>query len=169
MALPDAPHEPHVVAVLDSDPDTTEMLKTILEIEGFSVATGDLAQFRLGKDDVLAFLERARPDVIVYDLGIPYEANWRFLESLREHAVFARCGLVITTANKRAVESITQLEALEILGKPYDLETLVGAVRTATRSQPARVHGDIGSDRRHHAHDRRTGHERRRHNNNPRS
>src|SRR5687768_3229315 len=99
-----SPSPPRVVVVLDSDPDTTELLKTMLEIAGMVVATGSLIDFRLGKDDLIAFLLRTAPDVILYDLGLPYEANYHFLQKQREHPDFPRCGLVITSTNARAVQ-----------------------------------------------------------------
>jgi DNA-binding response OmpR family regulator len=123
---------PRVVAVLDSDPDTTELLKTVLEIEGMVVATGSLINFRLGKESLLEFLERASPDVIVYDLGIPYEANYHFLQKAREDPAFPVCALVITTTNARAVQQLLGIEAVEIIGKPYDVDALIRAVRLAT-------------------------------------
>jgi DNA-binding response OmpR family regulator len=129
--------KPLVVAVLDSDPDTTELLKSYLEIEGIVVATGVLIDFRLGKSSLIEFLQRAAPDVIVYDLGIPYEANYIFLQRAREDPGFPPCGVVITTTNARAVQSMLGIHVMEILGKPYDLGALVTAVRAVAAGEAA--------------------------------
>ena len=145
-----------VVAILDSDPDTTEMLQIALEAAGFVVAPGNLHQFRTGAEDLFAFLEGAQPDVILYDLSPPYEANWDFFLRARDHPTFARCGLVITTTNKRAVEKLVSLPVVEIFGKPYDLDALTTAVRAATAPPPT-VESDV--DRR--SRDRRAGDDRR--------
>jgi DNA-binding response OmpR family regulator len=154
---------PRVVAILDSDPDTTEMLQVALEAAHFVVATGSLHEFRSGTEDLFAFLDRTRPDVILYDLSPPYEANWAFLQRARQNPTFARCGLVITTTNKRAVEKLVSLPVVEIFGKPYDLDVLTTAVRTAT-APPSTVDSDddrrLGRDRRI-GDDRRSGNDRR--------
>jgi CheY-like chemotaxis protein len=119
---------PRVVAVLDSDPDTIEMLKTMLEYHGLVAATGSLIDFRLGKADLLEFLQRTAPDVIVYDLGLPYETNYQYLRKVREASGFPKCPLVITTTNARVVRDLLGIEALEIVGKPYDMAALLEAV-----------------------------------------
>jgi CheY-like chemotaxis protein len=151
-----AAESPPLVVVLDSDPDTTEMLQMALQAAGFAVVTGNLHEFRTGEDDLLAFLERTEPDVILYDLSPPYEKNWTYLETMRQHPAFARPGLVITTTNKRAVEKLVSLPVVEIFGKPYDLDVLTSAVRTALTAPTT----SDGEDRRRRD-DRRTGDDRR--------
>ena len=151
-----AAESPPLVVVLDSDPDTTEMLQMALDAAGFAVVTGNLHEFRTGEEDLLAFLERTDPDVILYDLSPPYEKNWAYLETMRQHPAFARPALVITTTNQRAVQKLVSLPVVEIFAKPYDLDVLTSAVRTALT---ARTEGD-GEDRRRGG-ERRTGDDRR--------
>ena len=146
-----------VVAILDSDPDTMEMLQMALESEGFVVAIGNLHDFRAHEQDLLAFLERIRPDVILYDLSPPYEENWAFLQRVRELPTFARSALVITTSNERAVRRFVSLPVVEIFGKPYDLDALIRAMRQAI--SPAST--DDRKDGRRHGQDRRSKHEQR--------
>lgn len=131
------------------------MLQVALEAADFVVATGSLHDFRTGTKDLFAFLDDTRPDVILYDLSPPYEANWAFIQRAQQRPTFARCGLVITTTNKRAVEKLVSLPVVEIFGKPYDLDVLTTAVRTAT-APPSTVESDEDRRRR----DRRTGDDR---------
>lgn len=149
--------DPPRVVVLDSDPDTSEMLQMALEAAQFTVVPGNLHEFRTGQQDLFAFLEEVRPDVILYDLSPPYDTNWSYLENARQHPTFAGCGLVITTTNRRAVEQLVSLPVLEIYGKPYDLDVLVGAVRHAL--SPSR--GDAPAGERRRRPDRRAGDDRR--------
>ena len=159
------PPSPRVVAVLDSDPDTIEMMKTWLEFHGFVVVVGSLLDFRLGKDDLAGFLDRTKPEVIVYDLGIPYETNYRYLQTVSAEPAFARSSLVITTTNATAVRTLLGVEAIEVLGKPYDLDTVIGAIRAAADDDGSSVNPTVRSaDRRlgeRRQGDRRTGGDRR--------
>jgi CheY-like chemotaxis protein len=158
--------QPRVVAVIDSDPDSIELIKTILEIHGMVAAIGSLIEFRLGKASLVEFLQRTTPDVLVFDLGLPYEANYQFLRKSMEDPAFPKCGIVLTTTNARAVETLLGVRAVEILGKPFDLEQLVDAIQSA-RTADERLDQNhsadeeaIGGERREQQ--RRTGPDRRR-------
>ena len=120
--------DPLRVVVLDGDPDSVELLKTALEIDGVSVTAGDLHAFQLGEQDLPAFIERSRPDVILYDLGRPYERSWGYLQSARRHPAVARAPLVITTTNE---ELVRRLFGAQAIGKPYDLNALVATLKAA--------------------------------------
>jgi hypothetical protein len=60
------------VALISAGPDTTEGLRAGLETEGFETVTAGLAEIRTGELDLVTFLEEHDPEVIVYQLGVPY-------------------------------------------------------------------------------------------------
>jgi DNA-binding NtrC family response regulator len=122
---------PVVVAVINSSADTVEMLRLFLQRDGFEAVTAHIDEIKRGGLDFPRFLEEHDPRVLIYDVSPPYEQNWTFLNLLRRLDVMQdRRRLVITTTHKANLESLVgPTEAIEILGKPYDLAEVMRAVK----------------------------------------
>jgi DNA-binding NtrC family response regulator len=121
------------VAVVNSNEDTVEMLRYALQESGFSsVVTGHIHDFKTGEADFPKYLETHDPRVVVYDVTIPYDKNWNFLRLILDSDHMRGRRLVVTTTNKKRLEEIVgPTEAFEIVGKPYDIDRIVQAVKTA--------------------------------------
>jgi len=131
-SLPAAGGGKPTIAVFNSSEDTVELLRTALEVEGFQTVVGHIPDVKKGEIDLIDFINHHAPAVILYDISPPYDANWRFLRLVRSSETLKRKQFVITTTNKPALESMVgQNEALEIIGKPYDLRRVIDAVRAA--------------------------------------
>ena len=122
-----------VIAVINSSDDTVEMLRTCLQQEGFtSVVTGHVPDIKRGRLDFVSFLAEHDPVVLIYDVSIPYEENWTFLQLLISSQEMDGRRVVITTTNKKVLESfVGKTDAIEIHGKPYDLREIVKSVEAA--------------------------------------
>lgn len=121
------------IAVLNSNDDVVELLRMLLEQAGFVVVSAHLDQIRRGEQSLADFLEEHDPELLIYDLVPPYDRSWRFLEHLREGSNMAGRKFIITSTNAaRAREIIGSAEHVyEIVGKPYDIDEIVNAVRRA--------------------------------------
>jgi CheY-like chemotaxis protein len=129
-----------VIAVVNNNEDTVEMVRQMLQQIGFtSVVTGHVPDIKRGTLDIVRFVETHDPRVFVWDIALPYEENWRFVHMLMGHAMMAGRRFVLTTTNKRALESLVgPTEVIEIVGKPYDMEQILTAVERVTGVPPMR-------------------------------
>lgn len=121
------------VVVLNNDSETLKTVAHWFEINGHRVTTSALAAMRRADLEELAdFLERHEPDVVVYDVGIPYAPNWDYLSVLRSAPDLPRIPYVVTTPNKVALEKLVgQNDAIELLGAPADLTAVMHAAEAA--------------------------------------
>ena len=129
-------HALPVVAVINTNPDLLELLKARIEAAGFVVLVFHIAEIRAGLD-VGAVVAQHDPQVIVYDVVMPYDRNWRFLQHLREGALKGR-RFVLTTPNADGLRKIIGKDEriFEILDDSADIDSVVQAVREAARARP---------------------------------
>jgi DNA-binding response OmpR family regulator len=134
------PHPPDVVAVFNTSEDTTDLLRVVLEQAGFVVVTAFTNHLRDGKIDLENFMRQHHPKVIVYDIAIPYEQNWRLFEHFRSSPACNGVSFVVTTTNLAHVQNVGGRgeQIYEIVGKPFDLDIVIRAVKEASRARATR-------------------------------
>jgi DNA-binding response OmpR family regulator len=122
-----------VVAVFNTSEDTTDMLRLCLENAGYVVVTAFTNALRDGNVDLDAFMRQHRPAVVVYDIALPYDANWRLFEHIKAAPSARGVQFVLTSTNAAQVRKVAgnDQDILEIVGKPYDLGQLIASVGEA--------------------------------------
>jgi two-component system, OmpR family, response regulator len=118
-------HATHI-AVLDDEPDITQLIARYLGAQGFRVS-----QAHRGAE-LLALMQADAPALVLLDLGLPGEDGFVIARQLREHH---RCGLVIVSGRGEAVDKVVGLEigADDYVTKPFDLRELLARVKAVLR------------------------------------
>jgi Response regulator containing CheY-like receiver, AAA-type ATPase, and DNA-binding domains len=126
---------PPVVFVFNSSSDMIELLRILFERHGLVVLTGHVADVRRGTIDLKSLVEQHKPDVILYDLIPPYDRQWQFLDHLRQTSPLRGIPFVISTTNAPAARKLAgrDEDVHEVLGRPFDMEALVVAVKQAVK------------------------------------
>lgn len=139
-----------VVGLFNTSPDTVEMLRIVLEREGFIVVAAYTFQLRDGEVDIEALVRQHRLRVVVYDVAPPYDRNWRLFEHFKTMPAMQGITFVVTTTNIQRVRDVAGAgyKLHEIVGKPYDLQQIVDAVKAASGSDLVVPEG--GGDHRGH-------------------
>ncbi len=134
-----AKRRPLVAAIFNTSPDVVELIRRAFEPAGIVAVTLLTYEIREGRVDIENFLHQHRPDVIVYDIAPPYEANWNLFLHIRSLNAMKGRKIVLTSANTKHVSGLAGRDTTiyEIVGKPLDLDRLVHAVKEAARERPS--------------------------------
>lgn len=115
--------------------DSAPLLKMFckwLQEHGHECHAALLAEMPQAQDDVGRFIQKHRPNVVVYDVGMPYSSSWDLLEVIRTAPALLSQPFVITTPNKRKLEqAVGPTSAFEIGGPDSDLRRVLKAVEAA--------------------------------------
>ena len=126
-----------VVLVVDDTPSLLDLVREVLEEDGYRVVTC------LQSRDALTLARACQPDAVMLDIVMPEVSGWDVLAELRADEQFTRTPVIICTAY--VAEALGRLAEIQgagrdrhvgFLPKPFDVEELlevVGSVTDAVR------------------------------------
>jgi two-component system chemotaxis response regulator CheY len=106
------------ILIVEDDSSIQAVLRQILEIEGYSIATADNGEEAL---DVLASLDPV-PKLILLDLMMPVMTGWEFAQLVQKNELWAKIPLVVLSAFEDKTEGIS---AAAVLTKPIEIDALL--------------------------------------------
>src|SRR5262245_59743597 len=128
------PRQP-LVLVIDPDQWVLELIRELLEEEGYRVSTHACPP---PDRDTIA---RLQPSLIIIDhFGPGLTAGWSFVQLLKRHHDTSAIPVVLCTGAHRQVEALeSRLEAMDVavVPKPFDIEQFLAMVKSALTSPVA--------------------------------
>lgn len=125
--------KPVRVLVVDDDPAARQLLRMVLESEGWQVDEADdgLSALHLARD--------RQPDLILLDLSMPVMDGWLTCQRIRE---VWDTPIIIVTATKELEARVRglQLGADDYISKPFDIDELTLRLRAVLRRTQRRPH-----------------------------
>jgi len=113
-----------IVLVVEDDSDLRQMIRWMLEDEGFIVETAADGQAALEQ------AMRKKPSLVLLDMGLPIIDGNGVAAGLR--STYGNTIMILTvTADGRAAEKARLIGAIGYLRKPFELDALIDAVRNA--------------------------------------
>lgn len=111
----------HEILIVEDDEGIRDILKELLEIEGFRVATAEH-----GREGLQRLGEMRAPCLILLDMMMPVMNGWEFLEALRQQHEQALASVPVAVVSAGAdLGNIEQRYRCRIMKKPVDIERLV--------------------------------------------
>jgi len=121
--VPDLASDPPTVLVIDDDRDHRELLRVLLDAEGFHVITARDGSDALGK------LEHSRPAAIVLDLMMPVLDGAGFRREQQRRPDVRDIPVLCLSARHDAIQAAERLGCAACFQKPVDVTELVDTLR----------------------------------------
>jgi hypothetical protein len=130
-----------VVALFNASDDTIDMVQGLLAASGGeqTLIWCHFADLKKGIVDFGKYMDRHNPEVVIFDLSPPYDENWIFFKTMRDADLMKGRGVVLTTTNKNRLDEVLgeDSHALEVVGRPRDLQQIDAAIKSETRKAAA--------------------------------
>jgi DNA-binding response OmpR family regulator len=121
--------EGHIsVLVIEDEADIRQLLRTLLEREGF-----DVTEASEGRDGVRLFHQK-HPDIVILDVGLPDLDGWAVLERIRDMSDVPVLMLTAMSAERDKVRGLNA-GADDYLTKPFSRVELLARLQAISRRQ----------------------------------
>ena len=129
------------VLVVDDDADLHELIRAALDPDGYEVLDARDAF------EGLKMLEEHRPRVALLDIMMPGMDGLEMLSRVREHDKHLRVIMMTAMSTPGAVVHAMREQVCDFLAKPFDIDALLSAVKSAIEMEPQEISIEVLSAR----------------------
>src|SRR5436305_5037345 len=107
------------ILVVEDDPDTVEFLRELLELEGYTVATTDKAEYveKLHSSDL--------PNLILLDVLLSGKDGREIVKYLKRQEETRHIPVIMFSAHPSAEKTARQAGADDFIAKPFEVDELL--------------------------------------------
>ncbi len=113
------------ILCVEDEPDMIDLVRLILEREGFEVLGA------MGGQEGLEAIRREKPDVVLLDLMMPDMDGWEVYRQVRNDPKLKHTPIIILTAKAQSVDKVLGLHVAKVddyVTKPFGPQELVWSV-----------------------------------------
>jgi len=117
------------IMIVDDEPDTVDLVKLVLETEGFEVITA------YSGSECLEKLKSEKPDAVLLDIMMPEMDGWEVFKEIRRK--FKDLPVAMLTVRNQDIDKILGLHVLkadDYITKPFGRKELVERVKKLIKS-----------------------------------
>jgi two-component system, OmpR family, response regulator VicR len=114
------------IMVVDDEPDVVDLVKLVLESDGFSVVTAYSGKEALDK------IDREMPDLVLLDIMMPQMDGWEVYSRIRASPVTKDIPVAMLTAKSQSIDKMIGLHVVKVddyITKPFGRSELLERVK----------------------------------------
>jgi two-component system, OmpR family, response regulator VicR len=120
------------IMVVDDEPDVVDLVKLVLESDGFSVVTAYSGKEALEK------IDREMPDLVLLDIMMPQMDGWEVYSRIRANPNTKDIPVAMLTAKSQSIDKMIGLHVVKVddyITKPFGRSELLERVKRILREK----------------------------------
>lgn len=137
------PPEAPLVLIVEDEPAIANMIEALLQDEGYRTLRAETGR----QAEELA--HGYHPDLVILDLYLPDKEGVEVLYELKSSPDTASIPIIVESAYTLLLAPEDMLRLAEVIPKPFDVESLLNAVKRALKTRATALASDHNSGQRH--------------------
>jgi DNA-binding response OmpR family regulator len=129
MDSTEVPRLPSKILIVDDQQDILELMKDILEPEGYQVIT--LMQV----EDIFVEIENNQPDIILLDFLLSGINGGEFCAQIKKNPKTQHIPVIFLSAHSRVIESLGHYGYDDFIAKPFDIKDVLATIKRHLNNQ----------------------------------
>lgn len=125
------------IMVVDDEPDLLEVVKLILESDGYQVVTAGSGQEALDK------IEKEMPDLVLLDIIMPKMDGWEVFSRIKSNPNTHEIPVIMLTAKDQRIDKLIGLHVVRVddyITKPFGRSELLERIKRVLQEKHKVAH-----------------------------